>query len=145
MDARRLFDEKLTNEEVNVLNKIATKSKMDCWFFIREISELKDVIYDVENSKELTLYEGIMMLDSGITSLDDYGLTQEEQCIYHQIITRLMAIRLERVEALLYNSLVMLEEEYGETVIGSDLEDEIGITQEEYDSIMDCPENKENL
>ncbi|MBQ2882768.1 MAG: hypothetical protein IJE43_03195, partial [Alphaproteobacteria bacterium] len=72
-------------------------------------------------------------------------LTQEEQCMYHQIITRLMAIRLERVEALLYNSLVMLEEEYGETVIGSDLEDEIGITQEEYDSIMDCPENKENL
>lgn len=145
MDARRLFDEKLTNEEANVLNKIATKSKMDCWFFIREISEFKDVIYDVENDKELSLYEGIMMLDSGITSLNDYDLTKDEQCIYHQIVTRLIAVRLERVETLLYNSLVMLEEEYGESVMGSDLEDEIGITQEEYDSIMNCPENAEDL
>ncbi len=47
-----------------------------------------------------------------------------------------MAITPERLEALLYNALVLLEEEYSEQIIGSDLEEKIGITAEEYDEIM---------
>lgn len=138
MDARRLFDEKLTNEEANVLNKIATKSGMDCWFFIREKSKFKDVIYDCEEDKELSLFDGIGMLDSGITELDDYGLTAEEKVIYYRLSSRLAHCKLERVADLLYNALVRLEDDYID-IMDTDLADDLGITQEEYDWVMDVP------
>ena len=40
----------------------------------------------------------------------------------------------ERLKTLLYNALVLLEE--NGTIMGTDLEEEVGITQEEYDEIM---------
>lgn len=41
----------------------------------------------------------------------------------------------ERLKTLLYNALCLLEEDYG-AIMGTDLEEELGITQEEYDKIM---------
>lgn len=41
----------------------------------------------------------------------------------------------KRLKTLLYNALCLLEEDYG-AVMGTDLEEELGITQEEYDKIM---------
>ena len=45
-----------------------------------------------------------------------------------------------RLKIILYNAFVLLEREYncgdGETLMTTDLADELGITQEEYDSIM---------
>lgn len=40
----------------------------------------------------------------------------------------------ERLKTLLYNALVLLEE--NGAIMGTDLEEEVGITQEEYDEIM---------
>lgn len=42
----------------------------------------------------------------------------------------------ERVRTLLHNALVLLESICECGVMGCDLEDEVGITQEEYDEIM---------
>ena len=44
----------------------------------------------------------------------------------------------ERLANLLYNAIVLLEEEYGccEELMKTDLADKMGITQEEYDEIM---------
>ena len=46
-----------------------------------------------------------------------------------------MNLRRERLKTLLYNAIVLLEEHCG-AVINTDLESELGITQEEYDEIM---------
>lgn len=40
----------------------------------------------------------------------------------------------ERLKTLLYNALVLLEE--NGAIMRTDLEEEVGITQEEYDEIM---------
>lgn len=42
----------------------------------------------------------------------------------------------ERLKILLYNAIVFLEEVYSCNTMESDLADELGITQEEYDEIM---------
>lgn len=131
---------KLTNEEWNVLNKIATASKMDCWFYLKEKDQFTDIVYDCENNKELSLYEGISMLDSGITSLEDYNLSQQEMKVYFSLVSRLVISRVERLSILLYNTLVYCDDVYG-VPIANEL-DEIGMTQEEYEYLMDFCENQ---
>ena len=42
----------------------------------------------------------------------------------------------DRLKVLLCNALTFLEEAYSTNIIGSDLEYELGITQEEYDEVM---------
>ena len=48
------MDRRLTGDEYNALNQIASKIKMDCWFYILEEDE-RDVILDLENDKKLSL------------------------------------------------------------------------------------------
>ena len=131
---------KLSNEEFNVLNKISSKSKMDCWFYLKEKDQFTDIVYDCENNKELSLYEGISMLDSGITSLEDYNLSQQELKVYFSLVSRLVISRVERLSILLYNTLVYCDDVYG-VPIANEL-DEIGMTQEEYEYLMDFCENQ---
>lgn len=132
---------KLSNEEFNVLNKISTKSKMDCWFYLKQDKDGNDFVYDLEQSKELSLTDGILMLDGGITSLDDYGLSEDEKCVYISLIYKINSNffpSISRLKTLLANALIMLEEAHCyTTLIGTDLEIELGITQEEYDAIME--------
>lgn len=47
------------------------------------------------------------------------------------------------MKVLLQNALGLLEENYGEKIMESDLADELGITQEEYDELL--PNEKEKL
>ena len=69
----------LSNDAFNGLNKIARKTKMDCWcFFMREPT--RDFIYDIENSTKLSLEEGLPQFADGIIEpLSEYGLTADEQ------------------------------------------------------------------
>lgn len=127
----------LTDQEFNVLNHITNQAKMD-WCMIYD-----DCIVDVEEDKTLSFDEGILLVDSGLTDLDDYNLTDDEKLCYINLIYKIQMnqkMPLERVSILLYNAICMIEEQYGCSVIGSDLEDELGITQEEYDWITraDC-------
>ena len=132
---------KLSNEEFNVLNKISSKSKMDCWFYLKQDKDGNDYVYDLEQSKELSLTDGILMLDNNITSIDDYELSEDEKCIYISLIYKINTKffpSLSRLRTLLSNALTMLEEAHCySTIIGTDLEIELGITQEEYDAIME--------
>lgn len=73
------MDRRLTGDEYNGLNQIASKTKMDCWFYILEEDE-RDVILDIENNKKLSLEEGISQLMEGIIDpLTEYGLSEEER------------------------------------------------------------------
>ena len=132
---------KLSNEEFNVLNKISSKSKMDCWFYLKQDKDGNDYVYDLEQSKELSLTDGISMLDNSITSIDDYELSEDEKCIYISLIYKINSNffpSISRLKTLLANALIMLEEAHCyTTLIGTDLEIELGITQEEYDAIME--------
>ena len=68
----------LTNEEAVALDRIATKSKMDCWFSIRTYGD-GDFIYDLENDKPMALEDGIGQLTEGIVDGPEfYGLTYNE-------------------------------------------------------------------
>ena len=73
------MDRRLTGDEYNALNQIASKIKMDCWFYILEEDE-RDVILDLENDKKLSLEEGISQLMEGIIDPStEYGLSEEER------------------------------------------------------------------
>ncbi len=45
--------------------------------------------------------------------------------------------KIERLESMLRNAIKFIENDCGTSIIGTDAEDEIGITQEEYDDLME--------
>lgn len=82
---------KLTDDEYNVLNKIASKSKMDCWFWIETDENGEDFILDLENDDErLSLRDGIMQLCDGMTSCSDYELTADELAVFGNLLIKLL-------------------------------------------------------
>lgn len=69
---------KLTAAAYNGLNKIASRSGMDCWFSLTERAG-NDVVYDIENKKIISLKEGLKDFKDGITEpYEFYGLNSEE-------------------------------------------------------------------
>ena len=50
---------------------------MDCWFFL-ESGKDKDCVRDLECDSIIPLKEGIQALYDGLTSLNDYGLSESE-------------------------------------------------------------------
>lgn len=80
---------RLTSEEYNVLMKISNKAKMD-WFDIdTDRNTGEDYIKDYEEQQCLDLKQGVLMLDSGLTDLDDYDLTNDEKETYTNLINKL--------------------------------------------------------
>ena len=61
----------LSEEQFDVIDKIARKSKMDCWFLIKQHIRGKrageDYVFDCENGKQMTLKAGVNELVEGIT------------------------------------------------------------------------------
>lgn len=60
----------LSAAEFNVLGKIASKTKMDCWFSIEQIGDV-DLVYDLEGGSYLGLTEGISVLMEGLDCIDN--------------------------------------------------------------------------
>ena len=81
---------KLTDLEWTVLDKIATKSKMNCWFILETDENGVDFVYDREENSRMNLLDGISMLNEGITSLNDYELTSAEKTAYENLLQRLL-------------------------------------------------------
>ena len=82
----------LTGEEYNVLNKIASKTKMDCWFSIEQGDDGKDYVYDIENGCRVTLVTGVDQLLEGIDCVENYkhcNLTREEEYILDELLRKL--------------------------------------------------------
>jgi hypothetical protein len=80
---------RFTNEETNVLNKIATESKMDCWFCISTEDPDSDYIYDLENDKFMLIEEGVGQLVEGMTNYEDYSMTEDEIKTFEELISKL--------------------------------------------------------
>lgn len=137
---------KLTVEEYNVLERISSITKMDCWFSLGTDEYNNDVVIDLEADEVLSLEDGISQLDSGITSLDDYDLTDEEKQTYRALIHKVnmtLLLDTDRLMELLQKTFTVLKETVNHSIIGCDLEDEIGITQDEYEFIMKANNNEE--
>ena len=56
----------LTADQYAVLNKIARRTKMDCWFLIIQDKNGQDYVYDVEEGATLSLTDGIAGLMEGL-------------------------------------------------------------------------------
>lgn len=69
----------LTNAEYEVLNKIARKTKMDCWFYIKQNNKGQDYVFDLEYRKRLSLKCGIKQLIDGIIDIDIFELSDNEK------------------------------------------------------------------
>ena len=70
---------KLSDNAYNGLNKIAEKTKMDCWFFIRVVGE-DDEVFDLENGEFLPMEVALSQFAEGIIDpLEEYGLTEDEK------------------------------------------------------------------
>lgn len=80
----------LSEEQYNLLNKIAEKSKMDCWFLVKQHVKGKyageDYVFDLENRKQMTLKAGVNELVEGITSEDLELLTDKEIRVLEDVI-----------------------------------------------------------
>lgn len=76
-------------EEESVLNLIAIRSKMDCWFDITFDKHNNQCIYDREEKRFLSLKDGISLLYQGITDLDDYYLSESQKETFNNLLRRL--------------------------------------------------------
>ena len=56
----------LTAAQYAVLNKIARRTKMDCWFLIKQDSSGQDYVYDLEEGYCVELDVGIGQLMEGL-------------------------------------------------------------------------------
>lgn len=68
----------LSDQEYRLLNKIAEKSKMDCWFTIRQTQKGEDYVYDLENRKRMSLRTAILQLMEGIEGMYDQYLEKQD-------------------------------------------------------------------
>lgn len=93
-----MVDRRLTSDEYNGLNQIASKTKMDCWFYILE-EENKDVILDLENNKKLSIEEGVSQLMEGIVEpLTEYGLSDDEIAAIEKLFEEINGNETEELE-----------------------------------------------
>lgn len=82
---------KLTDKEYKLLNKIARRTNMDCWFSIRQTKDgKKDYVFDMENRKGISLRTGIRQLMEGIDGMYDEYFNEEDYGTMIQLLVKLM-------------------------------------------------------
>lgn len=82
----------LTDKEYNVLNKIAAKTGMDCWFCIKQDSDGVDYVWDLDVGKRLRLQTGVGMLCEGVDCQENYdncALTEIENNTFKELLSKL--------------------------------------------------------
>ena len=131
----------LTNKEYNLINLITNRAKID-WFEIRTYDNGIDYVYDNEENETLTLVDGLLLLDDCLTDLEDYYLTNEEIEMYGNLMCHVR--NYDRLITLLHNALTIIEDGNlcGRTLKGTELQDEINITNVEYDYVMGVEEDQ---
>lgn len=94
MKKRRNF---VNAAEYNLLNRLARKTGMDCWFCIEghiitenpglglETDKCYHKVYDVENNKEISLQKGMEMFVDGLNREDLQQLTPQEREIFYRL------------------------------------------------------------
>lgn len=82
----------LTQVEYDLLNKIARKTKTDCWFNIEQDKNGEDYVHDLEEGKKLPLDKGVVQLLEAIDCKENYDscdLTTEEENAFKSLIEKL--------------------------------------------------------
>lgn len=82
----------LTWHEYTVLNKIARKTRANCWFVIKQDCYGTDYIYDEEERKRMCLRTGVSMLVNGIDcqeNFDNCWLEQDEKLVFKNLLEKL--------------------------------------------------------
>ena len=131
----------LTNKEYNLINLITNRAKIN-WFEIRAYDNGFDYVYDNEENETLTLIDGLLLLDDCLTELEDYNLTNEEIEMYENLMRHVR--NYDRLITLLHNALTIIEDGNlcGRTLKGTEIQDEINITNAEYDYVMGVEEDQ---
>ena len=80
----------LNSEEYDLLTKIAEKSKMDCWFLIKQTKKGEDYVYDLEEGKRLSLRTGNRQLMEGIDGMYDMYFEDGERDVMISLLARLI-------------------------------------------------------
>lgn len=52
----------LSKEQYEIIDKIATKTKCNCWFSIRQDDKGNDYVFDIEENKKMSLLDGLSLL-----------------------------------------------------------------------------------
>lgn len=81
-----------SSDEYNVLNKIATKTKADCWFWLDHDDNGNDIILDLEENKQLEIEEGVGYLLECASDEANYkycDLTLQEKATFYSLIKKL--------------------------------------------------------
>ncbi len=78
----------LTDNEYELINKLAGLSGMACWFTLCSTGDEYDV-RDVEDNRDMSLVNGLKLLFEGISSLDDYSCTNDEKIACRGLCERL--------------------------------------------------------
>ena len=63
----------MSAEEYAVINKIARKTKADCWFMVRQDKHGKDYVFDLEEVRVLSLRDGVEMLMECLDCQENYA------------------------------------------------------------------------
>ena len=80
---------RLLDEEYNVLNLLATRSGEECWFWLIE-RDGKDMVRDLEADKYtiMSLSTALPIFVDGLLELDHYLLTEEEKEVAYRLFDR---------------------------------------------------------
>ena len=80
----------LTGEEFNLLTRIASWSKMDCWFMIKQRRSGEDYVFNLEEHKKMSLRTGIRLLMEGVSGDYDRYLEQEDYKVMVGLLERFL-------------------------------------------------------
>ena len=93
INVENLKQNELTDEELNLLNKISSKTKMDAWFQLDEdLYEGTAWVIDLEADTAYDLKEGIGYLMEGMDCLEAFKiceLTAKEYLILEKLLSRM--------------------------------------------------------
>ena len=89
----------LSNEDFDIFEKVARKSKIDTWFQLRDrrdkaTGKCHTAVFDLEHGRFVSLQFGVRLLSEGCSPLssmaDHYQMTQEEVNQFRAACCRLM-------------------------------------------------------
>lgn len=92
---------KLTEQEINVLNKITKNSKMDYWFDLRFDKNGNAYVYDLEEGGKLTIKRAISDILDGLVEDCNYLDTKEERLIFENLKNRASAMKKNKLLGVL--------------------------------------------
>ena len=76
----------LTDKEYNLLDDIATKTHMDCWFCIKQDKNGNEYVFDLENNKRIALSTGVKELIEGIGDINEILSLDEIEILVELLI-----------------------------------------------------------